>query len=192
MNKTLQLPGKNLKFASASPSDSLFNERAVDMMIQALIQAPDFDEVLRRAGLARFELRKMEGDDEITAATDTRREAVIATNWHLESGDGKPAEGPNADFILEEITPHLETMSRAAWSAVPYGYSVFETVYKRLDGNRIGLDFVSEKPFEWFQPLQGGGLKYRPVTDPQGIEVDTVYKFFCTVRQPTYRLPYGK
>jgi hypothetical protein len=65
-------------------------------------------------------------------------------------------------------------MARAAWAAVPFGYSVWETVYARSSGNRIGIARLSEKPFEWFSPRQDGGLLYRRSTNPQGVEVDTV------------------
>jgi hypothetical protein len=104
-----------------------------------------------KAGLSRSELRKLEGDDEITAASDTRREAVIATPWHLEAGDGKEATGPDVDFILEQITPWLETMARAAWarcrSATRSGRRS-----TRISAASARDRAPREKPFEWFRP----------------------------------------
>lgn len=191
MTKTLHLPAKTHHFATAKPS-SLYADQANNYYLDLFNLFPDLDEVMRRAGLNRTELRKLETDDEIGAATDTRREAVISTPWHLEGADGKPATGKDVDFLHEQLCPWIERMARAGWAAVPYGYSVWETVYARLAGGRIGIAILWEKPFEWFAPKQDGRLMYRSLETPQGVEVDTVYKFFVTVREPTYRQPYGK
>lgn len=188
MSRTLQLK-QSLQFASASPSPSLYNEQATNKLLDALVSLPDPDEVLTRAGLNRCELRKLESDDEITAATDTRRESVIATPWHLER-DGKPAEDAGSVFIWDELTPWMELLTRGAWAAVPYGYSVVETVYAQR-GARVGIDFLAEKPFEWFRPQHRGGLKYVSMENPTGVEVDTRFKYMLTVREPTYRQPQG-
>lgn len=198
MGHPLRLPSRQAtQFASAA----VFQEQAIDRLLDALISIPDPDEVLKRAGLSRCELRKLETDDEITAATDTRREAVIATPWHLEAtgrdGKGKPAEDEHSVFIWDVIEPWVESMARAAWAAVPFGYSVWETVYAR-DGARIVIDRVDEKPFEWFKPGRRGVLRYYPVDNPNGIEVlgptvrgDLQWKYMLTVREATYRNPYG-
>jgi phage gp29-like protein len=192
MGKTLHLPREAHHFATARPAGNLYADQANNYYLDLFNLFPDFDEVMRRAGLSRTELRKLESDDEIGAATDTRREAVISTPWHLEGADGKPATGPDVDFLQEQLDPWIEQMARAAWAAVPFGYSVWETVYARLGGNSIGIARLWEKPFEWFAPRQEGGLLYRSLENPQGVEVDAVLKFFCTVREPTYRMPYGR
>lgn len=190
MSQTLRLPNRETskQFASAP----LFQETATNKLLDALTSIPDPDQVLTKAGLSRCELRKMEGDDEVTAASDTRCEAVVATPWHLEGGDGQPANDANSVFIWEAIEPWVEAMARAAWAAVPYGYSVWETVYARnAEGGRIGILKIEEKPFEWFRSVRGVGWRYFPVDKPQGEDVDP-RKFFFTVRQPTYLNPYGK
>lgn len=185
---TLHKPNREdaKRFASAS----IYSEQAVNQLLNALISIPDPDEVLAKAGLSRTELRKLDGDDEITAAADTRCEAVIATPWHLER-DGNPATDTRSEFVREILEPWVETMARAAWAAVPYGYSVWETVYAR-DSGLIVFERIEEKPFEWFKPVRNGKLLYYPVNKPQGEEVDHELKFFLTVRQPSYRQPYGK
>ena len=67
---------------------SLYNNVAVDQFLTYLLELGDPDETLRKLGMNRTHLRALEGDDEISAAMDTRREAVIATAWRLEPGTG--------------------------------------------------------------------------------------------------------
>lgn len=148
---------------------------------------PDPDEALKRAGIQRHQLRAVEMDDEVTAALDTRREAVIGTPWRLEGGTARWRTELEA-----ELRPHVETLLRGAFSAVPYGYSVIEVVY-RNDGGRAGIAAVAEKPLEWFIPAADGvNLRWKSPNSPlEGEPVDP-RKFLLTVRQGTARNPYGE
>lgn len=165
----------------------LYNTYATEQLVSLLTRLPDPDQVLEKVGLGRHELRKLETDDEISAALETRREAVIATPWRLD-----PFEGDAAQFVWSELEKHIDTVMRSAWNAVPYGYSVQEVVYKR-DAGRITLDSVMEKPLEWFEPRRDGELWY---TAPNGgaiaEPVDSRFKFILSVRNQTYRNPYGE
>lgn len=166
----------------------LGQELAIEQVLSLLSRLPDPDLVLLANGVSRADLRKLETDDEISAALETRREAVIATPWRLEPADGEPVR-----WLHETLEPHVETLIRGAWSALPYGYAVQEVVYR--PGPRIGLDRVVEKPLEWFEPRRDGTLWYTP-SDGLGsgvpVEVDSRYKFLLTRRNPTYRNPYGE
>lgn len=71
---------------------SLFVDVALENVVSSLSKLPDPDLVLAQAGLGRQELRKLETDDEISAALETRREAVIATPWRLEPYDSEPTK----------------------------------------------------------------------------------------------------
>jgi phage gp29-like protein len=154
---------------------------------------PDPDLVLAQQGLGRQELRKLETDDEISAALETRREAVVATPWRLEPYDSEPSQ-----WLWETLAPHMETLIRGAWSAIPYGYAVQEVVYAK--GSRIGLERISEKPLEWFEPRRDGTLWYSAPAGSPGMDyvpgiptrVDTATKFLLTIRTPTYRNPFGE
>jgi hypothetical protein len=84
-----------------------------------LTQMPDPDEVLEEAGLGREDLRKLEGDDEISTALETRQDAVSATPWRIE-----PGEGPEFDFAYPQVKAFIEKIIQVAWAAIPYGYSV--------------------------------------------------------------------
>lgn len=166
---------------------ALLNEQALDELTDLLTRLPDPDLVLQQAGIARADLRRLEGDDEIAAALETRREAVIATPWRLEPWKDSPVSA----WIWDEIEPHLDDLARGAWQAIPYGYSVIEVVYRALGGGRLGIARLAEKPLEWFSPQRDGGLVYHGTTGAEE-RVDTAEKFLLTRRLPTYRNPYGE
>lgn len=164
---------------------SLYVDVALENVVSSLSKLPDPDLVLSQAGLGRHELRKLETDDEISAALETRREAVIATPWRLEPYDSEPAE-----WLWETLTPHMDSLLRGIWSAVPYGYSVIEAVYAK--GPRIGISRLEEKPLEWFEPRRDGTLWYSPTDGRPAMQVDADYKFILTRRGHNYRNPYGE
>ena len=169
---------------------SRYQETAIDQRLNALIiQMPDPDLTLGKMGLRRQDLRVLETDDEISAAIETRREALVSTPWRLEPGKGRAVS-----FIWEQITPHLPNILKNAFHSVLYGYSVQEVIYKKLDDGKIGIESVIEKPFEWFEPKNDGTLIYRNNYDigVEGVLVDTELKFLLTVRNPSYRNPYGE
>lgn len=175
--------------ATATPSGGgLYSEQAVDRLLAFLTLYPDRDEALARYGITRADLRAIEADDEVTQTLETRRDAVIGTPWRLE-----PNQARAAKWLTAELTPHIDRLLRGAWSAVPYGYSVLETVYVRRDGGRTGIASITEKPLEWFSPQPDGSLRYFPPDgggSVNGIECDP-RKFLLTVRNQTYRLPMG-
>jgi phage gp29-like protein len=171
----------------AAPGAMTREQASLDRIFGLIGTMPDPDEALRRAGISRAGLRAVEMDDEVTAALDTRREAVVSTPWRLEGG----AARWRAELELE-LRPHAEALLRGAFAAVPYGYSVMEVIY-RNDGARAGIASVIERPFEWFIPQPGGiTANFRdPSGPPAGVPMDT-RKCLLTVRQPTGRNPYGE
>lgn len=173
----------------SAPAKLTMEQATMERVFSLITTLPDPDEALRRAGIARHQLRVVEMDDEITAALDTRREAVVGTPWRLEGGTARWRSELQA-----ELAPHMESLLRGAFQAVPYGYSVMEVVYANRDGGRAGIASVAEKPLEWFIPA-GDGLNLR-WRDPssgsfEGVPVDP-RKFLLTVRQPSARNPYGE
>jgi hypothetical protein len=151
---------------------ALYNEQAIDYLLNNLLQMADTDETLKKLGIHRKELRALESDDEIYAAIETRREALIATPWRLESGLVR-----QNNFLWREIERVITATLRGAFNAVLYGYSVQKVIYLKLPDGKIGLKEVSEKPFEWFEPKSNGDLIYRSMLDPvmednTGLEVD--------------------
>lgn len=185
--KTARIQTAAARRAEDAAAGFLFDEFAVEQLYTALTRLPDPDTTLMKAGISRDKLRALEGDDEISAALETRREALVSTPWRLE-----PAEGDAVEWLWNELTPHLDSLLRGAWEAVPYGYSVIEIVYK--PGARIGIERASHKPIEWFAPQTDGTLVWVGGTTArsgQGELLDP-RKFLLTRRNPSYRQPYGE
>jgi phage gp29-like protein len=166
---------------------ALYQEKAIDYLVNNLFQYRDTDETLKKIGIGRKELRALESDDEIYAAIETRREALIATPWRLELGKARVN-----NFIWQELDRVIVSVLRGAFNAVLYGYSVQEIIWQQLPDGKIGLKEVSEKPFEWFEPKSDGRLIYRSQLNPQGEAIDKKFKFLLSIRNETYRQPYGE
>lgn len=165
----------------------MFDDTAIEEIVEAMMATPDPDEVLRNAGLSRADLRRMEFDDEIATALETRLAAVHSTPWRLE-----PGEGDLIDWLWGELEPHMEGLIEGAWQATPYGYSVLEVIYARRPNGWIGIDRIEQRPFEWFTPMTNGALRYYPQDTGHHVDVDTRLKFMLTRRRPNYRQPYGQ
>jgi phage gp29-like protein len=181
--------GSDVSEAPKPATASLYTDVAVSQLIGLMTSLPEMDQVLLAAGITRASLSKLETDDEIFQALRTRRDAVIATPWRLEPGTGNVTE-----FIIEELTPIMDTLVGNAWRAISYGYNVQEVIYKERQDGKIGLARVVTKPLQWFEPQPDMTLKYYP---PQGLgalgkQVDTTYKFLLTQHDATYENPRGE
>lgn len=168
---------------------ALWSDQATSQLVDLLTRIPETDVLLNQSGITRASLKKLETDDEIFAALRTRRESVVATPWRFEKG----SESVNA-FLSEELKPHMETIVADAWKAVPYGYSVMEAVYVIRDNRRVGLDHISGKPIEWFDPRPDGTLRYfsPDYSSVEGVECDLQLKYFLTRSDPSYLVPKGE
>ncbi len=204
-----------LVVAEDSARVGLFTDTAVTDLVTMLSRMPDVDDVLRRAGIRRHNLRVLLTDDEIAQATDTRLDALLATPLRLEiAADRNGGDEAFAAFLLVEMTRHAEHIIAGAWSSLLLGYSVLEAVYAEpVVGSADPLDAyvrlaaINEKPMEWFEPRADGRLIYRPAAgvfggaanplmqpteNADGFYVDQTVKFFCTRRKATYDQPYGE
>lgn len=150
---------------------------------------PDPDDMLRKSGMTRKDLRRIETDDEVIQCRDKRVDAVIACPWRIEPNTTRAGK-----FIAEEIAPWIENIVTGAMNAVFYGYSVSEIVYLRRTDGRIGIEEVTEKPFEWFVPHSNRDLRFFPpgeAVDVAGLPTDP-RKYLLTVSKGSYRNPYGE
>ncbi|MBP9788277.1 MAG: DUF935 family protein [Acinetobacter sp.] len=163
----------------------LYSQEAVSQFYKASKQI-DLDETLRKAGIQRHRLAILLDDDEISQAVETRIDALLATPFRFE-----PSDTPEAILLMQEIKEWFAEIAAASINALLFGYSVQEMVYDQ-DSDYIGIQWVGEKPMEWFEPKNDGRLIYRPEGTGQEYEVDQVFKFFMTRRKSTYKQPYGK
>lgn len=177
------------------PVARLFEEEAIDNLVQLLTRVPDPDEVLRKAGVQRHRLSALLFDDEISQACETRLDALLTVPAHIYKAEGEKGVDKSVD-LLTLLAPWLETIQSGAWQSRLYGYSVMECVYdnEREDG-LIGIKFIGEKPMEWFEPKNDGTLAFFPADGSgggAGVSVDQEFKFFLTRCKATYRNPYGE
>jgi len=166
----------------------LVSDFALDKLAAMMTRIPDPDAVLKQLGMQRHDLKRLEFDDEIAGSLDTRREAAITTNWKLES----ESESDEKEFVEAEVKRVFDTMMRGFWNAVPYGYSVSEAIYANRDEGRIGIERVSVKPMQWFEPLRDGRLVFMQPGTGQRLECDQKRKFCLVRRNATYEQPFGE
>jgi phage gp29-like protein len=182
--KTTSQPSPAKSAPANKGTGGLNIEQAIYDIASATSKFPDPDDMLRKAGMTRALLRPLESDEEVSQCLETRREALVSTPWRLE-----PQEDPNHEWLHAEIERVIETLIRSCFNAVPYGYSVSEAVYEQKEDGKFGIKFISEKPFEWFEPKADGSLIYR---SSKGDVICDPRKYLVTVRSPTYRQPYGE
>lgn len=163
----------------------LYSQEAVSQFYKASKQI-DLDETLRKAGIQRHRLAILLDDDEISQAVETRIDALLATPFRFE-----PSDTPEAILLMKEVKEWFAEIATGSINALLFGYSVQEMVYNQ-DSDYTGIQWVGEKPMEWFEPKNDGRLIYRPEGTGQEYEVDQVFKFFMTRRKSTYKQPYGK
>ncbi|MFU9812431.1 phage portal protein family protein [Acinetobacter radioresistens] len=166
---------------------NLYTQEAVTQFLVNFGKQPDTDEVLRKAGITRHRLRVLLDDDEIAQVVETRIDALLATPLRIEPGDTKEAEMLN--LVLKEWFHEIAT---GAMNALFFGYSVQEAVYEVKPEGYVGLQWIGEKPMQWFEPKNDGRLIYRQDGINGEHEVDQVFKFFLTRRKASYEQPYGK
>ena len=169
----------------ALSNGSLYSQEGVSQFYKFSKQI-DLDETLRKAGIQRHRLAILLDDDEISQAVETRIDALLATPFRFE-----PSDTPEAILLMQEIKEWFAEIATGSINALLFGYSVQEMVYNQ-DGDYIGIEWVGEKPMEWFEPKNDGRLIYRPEGTGQEYEVDQIFKFFLTQRKATYKQPYGK
>ncbi|MGB5886525.1 MAG: DUF935 family protein [Acinetobacter venetianus] len=170
----------------ALSNGSLYSQEAVSQFYKFSKQI-DLDETLRKAGIKRHRLAILLDDDEISQAVETRVDALLATPFRFE-----PSDTQEAILLMQEIKEWFAEIASGSINALLFGYSVLEAVYDQADDGQIGLQWIGEKPMEWFEPKNDGRLIYRQDGSGKETEVDQVFKFFMTRRKATYKQPYGK
>lgn len=194
---TIKKPGRDLAalgrrtgriMTEGAGMNALGSALSVERLLGRFGWLGDADEVLRRAGITRAQLRSLEGDDEIYAALETRRDAACNTSWRFEHPNPRDAE-----FFDATLRPLMPELLRHAWCAVPYGYSVLEAVYRPAGDpgsptpGYIGLTQVVGVPFEWVQIWPDGRLTWF-----DSLEELDARKFIAVVKDGSLRKPMGE
>lgn len=169
----------------AAASSALYRTLATEQVWSLMDRLPDPDLVLRLNGMSRKDLKKLVYDDEIGGAMDTHRDAVASTPWRLD-----PYTEKEHLWLWETIEQHADDVILGAWDAIPYGYSVLETVLK--PGPVVTIDSVRRKPMQWFEPRRDGTLWMNTPGAGQWVQVPTDGKFLLTVRLGDYENPFGQ
>lgn len=174
-------------FAKRGP-EHLYSPQAIGWLVDAIWSIDSPDEILDKAGKTRAELRKVLADDEIGAAVDTRRSALMATPWRLEPGDGEVTK-----FCWSQIEKHADVLITQSLNAVLFGHSVTERIWAQ-EGSRNVLAVVEERPFEWFTPRRDGRLILSNgiATNSDEMAVNTVDKYLLIRNRPSWTYPSGE
>ncbi len=156
---------------------------------------PDPDPVLRKRGDDATVLDALAADDQVTMAMQLRKRK-ITNKGSYDYSPGQPEKGITASkgainlckgITLDLAGIKLKNIFNAALAAPFYGYSVIE-LYWGVDGSRLKLVHMEEKPRRWFTFSGTGELLFlengqqRPV--PFG-------KFLVVRHEPTYENPFG-
>lgn len=179
------LPARARDTAGMKPdrltADALGSAISIEKALARFGWLGDYDEILDKIGISRDKLRALEADDEISAALETRRFAAINTPWRIEHPQARARM-----FLNEAFAGIADTFLTGAWSAVPYGYAVFEIVY-RQEAGRIVPDQAILLPFEWFRIAPDGRLYWR-----ESGEEALPPKFMAVIHNGSLRKPHGE
>ena len=113
-----------------------------------------------------------------------------------------PADTTAAQILNDHLREWWSDIVIGAQNARWYGYSVLEAVYNEnalhVNGDTItpfiGLEWIGEKPMQWYEPKNDGRLiLFRNFSKSRlDEECNQHFKHFLTRCKPTYENPYGE
>lgn len=156
---------------------------------------PDPDPVLLKRGDDATILDALAADDQVTMAMQLRRRKVTNKgNYDFSPGQPEKGKSPSKGAValcrgltMDLAGIKLKNVFNAILAANFYGYSIIE-LYWAVEGNRMKLIHMEEKPREWFG-FDGDGQLFFYET---GRKAAVPYGKFLVIRhEPTYKNPYG-
>jgi len=156
---------------------------------------PDPDPVLLQRGDDAEVLDALAADDQVTMAMQLRRRKVT-NKGNYDYMPGQPDKGVQpsnkANMLCRDLTMDLsgiklKNVFNAILAANFYGYSVIE-LYWAVDGSRLKLAGMEEKPREWFGFDDAGQLFFYENGQKTPVPFG---KFLVARHEPTYKNPYG-
>lgn len=152
--------------------------------------------LVTRKGMAVFD--EMRRDDQIKAALLFKKHAVIATGWEIVSPKGEAEDWEITQFVDDELTHiagTLDSILLEMLSALDYGYSVTEKVFRQTEGNMIGYaSLKTRKPHSFeFESDEFGNLTQNGLWQetPTGIRKLDPSKFVIYSYQKEFSNWYG-
>lgn len=197
---------KHITFQKANqetPTPSLGEVGMNESRILKGITFHDFnpDLLVRTKGLNVYDQMRL--DDEVKAALTLKKQAVISPGWDIEPSSEDPRDVEIAEFVedtLNRIDGTVENMLMQVMTALDYGYSVVEKVWKIQDKGEfkekiVYKSFKSKKPHNYeFDTDEFGNLK-RDGLVLTGIDVNErrlpINKFIIYAHQQEFGNPYG-
>lgn len=159
--------------------------------VDALPLLPNVDRVLAQAGGWRG-YDELLRDDQVGAAFDQRRLAVISRPWRVDAGGDRRVDRQAADLVRK-------TLERIEWDRVTdamlyarfYGYAVAEILWQ-ADGSGIGIAAIAVRDRARFGFAPDNSLRLRTSSNPNGVEVPD-RKFWAVAVGATHTdEPYGR
>ena len=136
----------------------------------------------------RYLIAKMENDDEIGAALETRLTAAKSLPVRIVDFDD---DDEVHSFLHQQINQHHVDIIDAAWEAVPHGKSVFENVYRFDDDGKYRIDCIVDLPPDVFILNRLQELRMKSKAN-SGEPIDTFFKFIVTCNRKNYYYPEGR
>jgi len=151
---------------------------------QFLSFMPNPDEILRERGETIGVYKRMLLDPRIWSLLELRKAKVLSRYWYLESEDKKIEE-----TLWNILAPRLYHLIKSMLSALEFGFSVIEVVWKLEKGMYIPERFILRDPerfsFDYagnLYVMQGGERKL----------LDMPYKFIVHRKGGSTENPYGQ
>ena len=132
------------------------------------------DEILIRRGGGDLKIyEEILRDDQVKAAFEQRRSAVIKAEWDVEPASDSPIDKTAAGFIKGQLQGCWDRLTDKMLYGVFYGFSVCEMVYA-VDGDKIVLDSARQKGRvrnrRRFRFAPDGSLRLLTMANPLGEE----------------------
>lgn len=162
----------------------LFGWASIDDNLKGLTYALDPDVVLKGLKKHRADLELLLTDPDVKQAVNTRLDALIATPFRLE-----PGEGALSDFIWDNLTSFMPQIMEHTMRARLYGYSVAERVYQYDLQGRIILKDIRSCDIRKFRFTPADELEIQ--LNGNWKKVDVTSKYLVSRCSPTINNPYG-
>ena len=135
--------------------------------------------------------RKMMLDPHINAKIQQLKDEVLSKEFHIVPADESQKAKEIADFVKRAIYEnlHLEQDFAELLTAIEFGFSVSEVIWKQEGGYWLPDSLKARKQEKFRFNTKGELLYYDPVEGWK--ELDTTYKFIVHRHNPQVENPYG-